>query len=250
MPEAREVGLEVAEVALHDFQNIGVGDRRRRAFVLAQFADHLVRECDAQLRVAVLEDLADAQLVLGMPKGMQQADTDCADAARAQFVGQSRNRGLVQGAVDGAVGQNALGDGEGEPAGDERRRLLDPHVVHVVAVLTADQEHVTEPLGDEQRGGCSLALDHRVRHQRRRVRKRPKVAGRDVPGSELALEQGVDAVGWIAGGGEHFTDAGLSAMRIHEQQVRERSADVHSRAPLAARHRYSVYDRCSLSMFG
>src|SRR5207248_3988373 len=120
-------GLELAEVALDHFQDVGVGNRRRGALVFAQFADDLVRQCDAQLRVSEVKDLADAQLVLWMSIGVQQANTNSANGVRAQLISQPSDRILVQRSIDGAVGENALGDGEGTPAWYKRHRFLNAH---------------------------------------------------------------------------------------------------------------------------
>ena len=55
------------------------------------------------------------------------------------------------------------------PPPDQRRRFLDLQVVHLVALLAADDEHVPEPARREQPDAARLALDHDVRAERRAV---------------------------------------------------------------------------------
>ena len=71
-----QVGLKASEVSIDDVQDVRVGNRGGRPLVLAQVADHLVRERNPQLRVALLEDLAHPQLVSRMAIGVEQAHAD------------------------------------------------------------------------------------------------------------------------------------------------------------------------------
>ena len=52
--------------------------------------------------------------------------------------------------ANGAVEVHPLGDGDPQPARDERRRMLPEEVVRVVPVAAADLEDVAEPAGREQ----------------------------------------------------------------------------------------------------
>ena len=70
--------------------------------------------------------------------GVQQAHAHRARSGGAQHLGQRRHSSLVQGTVDGSVGQDPFGYGEGEPTGHERFGFFETRVVHIVAVLAAD----------------------------------------------------------------------------------------------------------------
>ena len=58
MANLRQVGLKSLEIAIDEVHDIRVGNCRGRALVLAQISDYLVRQCDTQLRVTLLENLA------------------------------------------------------------------------------------------------------------------------------------------------------------------------------------------------
>ena len=90
------------DVAAHQRPHVGVHDRRRGALVLALLAQDLARERDVRLRELLGQDRAEAQLVLGVEVGVEEADRDGLDPRLAQAAGERAALVLVDGRDDGA----------------------------------------------------------------------------------------------------------------------------------------------------
>ena len=234
-----QVGFKASEVVIDDVQDVGVGNGRGGALVLAQIPDHLVRERDPQLRIALPEDVAHPQLVLRVAIGVQQTNADRTHAESAQLIGQRSHSSLGQRPVDGPVGQDPFSYCEGEPTWHQRLGFLQPRVVHVEAVLAADQQGVAEPFSDEQRGPCALALADGVGHQRRTVHHGAQRLRRQLTCLQLAHQRGAHTGGRLANRGQHLADLEAATLPVYEQQVRESPADIDSCPPLATWHRSS-----------
>ena len=89
--------------------------------------------------------------------------------ARASSRAEPLDLRLVERLRDRAVGERPLGHVEAQVARHERPRQLEDEVVEVVAALAADLDRVAEALRREQRRARALALDQRVRDERRAV---------------------------------------------------------------------------------
>src|SRR5207247_8067903 len=83
---------------------------------------------------------------------------------------------LVELALHGAVRQDALGHLADQPAGDQRRGLLDLEVVDLVALLASDDEHVPEAARGDEADALRLALDDDVGAERGSVDRQSPVA--------------------------------------------------------------------------
>jgi hypothetical protein len=92
-------------------------------------------------------------LVGPVAEAVDQADRDRDHASGLQVRRQAAHLGSVRRLQHLTVGENPFVDLEGQLAWDQGVRELDLRVVHVVAMLVADREHVAEALGDDQRGG-------------------------------------------------------------------------------------------------
>ena len=90
------------------------------------------------------EMVRDAQLVVRVRVGVEEADCDGGDAVLEQRVGRSHEALRVEGANHVAPKVDAFGDLLPEVAGDERWRLVPVHVVEARVPEAADLEHVAE----------------------------------------------------------------------------------------------------------
>ena len=81
----------------------------------------------------------DALLVGRVDIRVEKADRHSFDVGSAQLFGEPVERFLARVEKHGAFRSGALVDLEGQLAGDRRCRELDLQVVHVIAMLVADQ---------------------------------------------------------------------------------------------------------------
>src|SRR5204862_94777 len=82
--EPSERAAARADVPLHQWADVGIHDRGRRALVLALLAQDLARERNRGTWQLLAQDGAEALLVLGVEVRMQQADRGRLDAGLAQ----------------------------------------------------------------------------------------------------------------------------------------------------------------------
>ncbi len=122
--------------------------------------------------------VGDAGLVGAVDVGVEQAHRHRLDVGRGQLRGERSEVGVGRLAQHGALGADAFVDLEGAVAGDRRRRELDLQVVHVVAVLVADEQRVAEAGGGDEPRPAGLALDERVGDEGRGVHDRCGDLGR------------------------------------------------------------------------
>jgi hypothetical protein len=112
-------------------------------------------------------------------------------------------------------------DAEGQLARHQRLGELDLRVVHVVAVLVADREHVAEALGHDERRRQALPLDQRV--------------GDDRGGMD---HHAVDRIGCDAGLAQHGIDAPEEAFQqvvMRGQRLVDAEAAPESRSTMSVK---------------
>ena len=89
--------------------------------------------------------VGDHALVGRVDVGVEEAHADRLDLGAAQLGGERVEVGVGSArSTTSPGGVGALGDLERRARGDRRRRELDLQVVHVVAVLVADEQRVAE----------------------------------------------------------------------------------------------------------
>ena len=120
----------------------------------------------------------------------------------------------------------ALGYLETEAARHQGRRLLQVHVVEARADLAADLEDVAEASRHQHADPRRLALDDRVRRDRRGVDHGGHVAATRLALGEAALERGHEALRRILRGREHLDDADGAGLAVDQRGVGEGAADV------------------------
>ena len=131
--------------------------------------------------------------------------------------------------LDRAVGERALRHVEAQVARDERPRQVDVEVVDLVAALARDLDRVAVPFGREQRGGRALALDDRVRHERRAVHDARDVADRDAVRLERLAEDRLDRARGLVRRRQRLADRDEPVL-AHDAEIGERAADVDADA--------------------
>ena len=121
MPASRSAASRLVDVAAEQRPQVRVGDRRRRALVLAPDRRHLVRDGDRHARQLLREDLLHALLVVGADVGEEQADARPPRRPRRGSRRQSsRTSASSTGRTSLAVGVEPLVDARGRAAGSRR----------------------------------------------------------------------------------------------------------------------------------
>ncbi len=168
--------------------DIGVGDRGGGTLELADLGCHVAGGADAQLREPLRDQGRRPPLVRRFGIGVEEHDRDRLCALPHEAVHRFRQRRLVERRADHSARVDALRHLDPQVAGDKRRRLLDMHVVEFVLPLAADLEHVAEALGGHQSGYRTLALDHRIGEERRRMDDPADAPGRHAVLAQDALD--------------------------------------------------------------
>ena len=119
-----------------------------------------------------------------------------------------------------------LADPDGPVARHERLRLLEPGVVERRPHLPRDLEQVAETLGRDEAAARDLALDDRVRRDRRRVDDEADVGGANAALGERALDRSHEPVRRVGRRGQHLRDRDAARLLVDEGGVGERAADV------------------------
>ncbi len=227
-----QVGLELAEIARHARQHVGVGDGGRGALVLADLRTDLAGERDRHARQLLGQDRAGAPLMRFGGEAVQEADGDGLDFAAAQLGRDVAHRLLVERQQHGAVGRHPLGYAEAQIARHQRIGPLHVDVVLLEAVLPGHLERVAEALGGEQRGAGALALDQRVGGERGAVHHQTDI-GRPALGlgqdGAHAFQHG--ALGRV-GRGQELDGVSPSIVRYSglQHNVGESAADIDGQA--------------------
>ncbi|ERH09741.1 MAG: hypothetical protein J07HX64_01502 [halophilic archaeon J07HX64] len=218
---------ERIEIGPDDRCHVGIDDSRRGALVLAELRQCLVGGHHRHVESGA-ESTGDSLLGLGVCVGVQQRDGDALDRpvlapGRLAESLEERTQCVLVGFAFDTVGRRALVEFVPVFRGDQRVRLRCGVVVERGPVLSADRQHVPEPLCRDQRRPGAPALEHGVRRN-----------GRAVP--EL-LDSGVVDSRALAGGLDPGEDT-LALVRCrrnlrrrhsstgNEHDIGERAADI------------------------
>ncbi len=140
--------------------------------------------------------------------------------------------------LDRAVGERALGHVEAQVARHERRGQVDVEVVDLVAALARDLDRVAEPVGREQRRRRALALDDRVRDERRAVHDPRDLRDRDAVRLERLREDRLDRARGLVRRRQRLADRDEPVL-ADDAEIGERAADVDADAQTPAFKRAS-----------
>ncbi len=143
--QQRAVGAQVAQallharqVAVHQRQDVGVGDGGGGSLVFADFAADLGGDGDLQVGQRALQAGAGAFLMRRVDVGMQEADRGGFDVLALEHRHQRVQRGFVKLQQGGAVGGQAFRDFQAQVALHQRGGAVHVEVVLLEAVLVGD----------------------------------------------------------------------------------------------------------------
>ena len=237
----------------------GIGGRGAHARKLANLRRYVGRDADRHAEGSAQMLGADS-FVVAIHIGMQEADRHRLNShfpeLRSRFVQFFARRRAKHFAPFAGGCQGALVYLHGALAGDGRLGEFNLQVVHVIAMLVANQQGVAEALGGHQpRFGCasfyeSIGDERRGVHDRRGDLSRRDIVARDIVardrGSLLRFLQhspdasahGIQRCFWR---GEHLLGDDFAVAGVQEHEVGECAPDIHSKPPvgevLSRRHR-------------
>ena len=241
-----EPGVEIGEIAVDHGFHVGVEGGDDGALVLAEGRVDLAGEGDEHFRVALGDDLAGTALVRLVEERKQEHDRDRARAGGDQLVGGGGNGAFVELPQHLAGGADALGDLAAEPAGRQERRRFrrQRQVVHLVAHLAADLQHVTEALGGDQADAGALALEHCVGRHRRAVHEPGDLLRPQIPVRLHACQRLQHRDAGVLAGARDLHDPGRCAGTAYDH-VGERAADIDPDQEVSARAHCAAHASCA-----
>ena len=152
---------ERAEIAGEERTEVRVRRRGRGTLVLAELGRDLVRGDDVSGRVAPPQLVGDGELVSGVAEREEQADRDRLGVELGQRAQVER--------LEHALGPDPLSHAVTALERDERLGVLGAQPVEVRPRLPAQVQEVLEAGRGHERGPRALALEERVRRDRRPV---------------------------------------------------------------------------------
>ena len=229
--------LQLVEVRADHRHRRRVARRRHHPRVLAQLRRHVGGDAHRHAELAA-QMVGDAPLVGAVDIGVEQTDADRLDLSLTQRRRQRGEIGIARHLMDHPARQHPLGDLERQLARDRRRRELDLQVVHVVAMLIADQQRVAEPLRGHQTGATRLALDQRVGHQGRGMHDRRRdLRWADLGVAEQLGDSLTHTIERLRRRRQHLLDDHRARAGIDQHDIGERPPDVDREAQIASHDR-------------
>ncbi len=174
-----QIAVELRNVAPDEGLQIGVCAGGGEALVFAHLRRDLAGQRHCELRQPARNRIADPALVIRIGEAVQQPDRHGLDLLGSERLDRTGDAGFVERNQHLTLRIDPLADGQAQPAGNERRRQIDVDVVLLEAVFVADLDHVAEPFGGEKGGSGALALDERIRGERRAMDDHADLAGLD-----------------------------------------------------------------------
>ena len=225
-PSLGQPSFDPLEVALDDGPDHRVDHRRGRAQVLAELGRDLGRQRDRHARQLLGQDRADPLLVRRVDVRVEQADRDRLHALAAKQRRSVANRVVVERGEHLARRAEPLDHADRAVARDERHRLLELRVVERRPHLARDLEQVAEPVGRDEAAARDLALDDRVRRDRRRVEDEADLRRGRLAVGERPLDRVHEALGRVGRRREHLRDRDPPGLLVDQGGIGERAADV------------------------
>ena len=223
---ARALG-EARRVADHRGLDVGVRDRGERSLVLAELRQHVRRGGNGEAAHRVAGDRGGVLLERRPRVAVQERHGQRLDAAPLQILDGGANLVGVDGLRDLTARGRTTTHLTNVPDVDERLRLVpdDPAGDGAGGPRAGDLEDVPETLRHQEADARALALEHRVRRDRRAVQHGPDRTGIDSGAFDRLEDPAHDALGRVARR-RHLGQHRWAAVEGHEQDVGERSADV------------------------
>jgi hypothetical protein len=223
-----EAVLDPLEVAVHQGANVGIGDRRRNAVVLADLRADLAGYRYRNARRRLPEDGFDAVLVFRIGVAVHQPYGDCGDALFGEGASSGMDIFFAKPDQHAAVGGHALTDFQPQPARHERRRSAHEYVRLFKPMLVCHFQGISKALGAQQADFRAFALDQRIGRQRGPVNDQVDIARLYAGLVQCERHAFQEPELGLPGGGQHFADGPLSA--VFQDHVGESPADVDGQA--------------------
>ena len=201
----------------------GVDRRGDAPLVLAEFGEDGVSRSDVAVRPAFAGDGERALLMRRVLVAVQEVDHERIAACRLQRRDRGAHRRLVQRHQHLAGGIHALRHLDAQLARNQRREAAG-EAIGIGSRAPAKLEDVAEALGRDQPRAAELAFQQRVGGDRGAVNDGPDVRKR----CRRAVERREHACRLVRGRGWHLGEPDGAALGLHENQVGEGSADVHT----------------------
>ena len=214
------------EILARQRLDVGVGDRRRRALVLADLGRDLVRRGDGDPAVPSGDGARGLRLVLAVRVGVQEDDGDRRHARVDERLGSRGDLARVEPPLHRAVGAQPLTYLHAPIARHERLGLDDVEVVQLELPLAADLQRVAEAGGGDEPRHRAAALDQRVGEERGGVHDPREVARGQAMLAQQAFDARGDGAGGVVVGREDLAVQLAPARVVVDDDVGERAADV------------------------
>src|SRR5680860_62207 len=162
---------EILEVGGESRSEVGVGHRGGETFEFTELGQDLVRHRDMDMRKPRSHRCRDRPFVLRMQVDEEQANRHALWYGILELLQCSLQVGFAE-RLDDSVWSATFGYREPEIAWHERWWPAGGQVVEGETVLTADLDHVAEPLSGDERGAYAFSLEQGVGRDGRAVRER------------------------------------------------------------------------------
>ena len=225
-------GVQRGDVGAHHRLHISVDHRGAGARIFLDLRQDLMADRDRNVRQRHAQTIRDGTLVRRIGVAVQQADRDALHLFRAQHLDRRIDAGEIERDRDAAVRAQLFGHLQPQAALHQRARLGPADVVQHRHAQVADLQDVAEATRRDQRRASALALQHRVRPDRRTVQH---IGDARAVGEQL-VQAGDDALAIVVRrrGDLARRDAPIVGDR---HQIGERAADIdtdshrHGRLP-------------------
>ena len=215
------------EIALHPGPHVRAQDRDHGALVLPDLGPHLVGAGHGKAGEALGQDLARLHLVGRRPVRVDEGNDEGLGSLPLDQPGRLPHELLaIERGVDGAVGQDPLGDLAHAVAGNERGGTCRREVHGARQAKPLDLEHVAEPGRGQKPQRRPVPLDDGVDGDRGAVDQVVDGGGVERPLAHQRAQPVEDAAPGIVGDGGRLEAGELARRLVEEAEVGEGAADV------------------------
>ena len=218
--------LEIAQVAVDQRLHVGIGHGRAGALVLAEFRGDGGRDGHRDAGRTGGDPLADGPLVLGASVGMQQRDGDGLAPGCDHGVDRAIDGCQFERPHHGSIRPHAFRNLGNMATLHERLGLVDVEIIGLVALLTANDQDITKPIGGDEARWRPLALEHRVGRDRRCMQHHVDRTAWDAHRLQQLLQARDHGLAGIVGCCRDFEDVRCTGCAVAEDEIGEGAADV------------------------
>ena len=222
----RQPRAQPVEVGPHHRDQQRVQHRGRGPLIFAYFGADLGGDGHRQAGVGRQQVVAQALLVHRIGVRVQQGDRNRLRPERMHRRRSLAHGGIGQFAFHAAIGAHAFGDAQPPLPRDQRRLLARTQAIDVGARVTADLQHVAEPVRGDQHAAGQRALQHRIGRDRRAVQQQGDIGqGEAEPASGFG-QSVQQADRRVRRRGRHLDAAASPGALVQHLKVGEGAADI------------------------